>query len=168
VRGGIERYLKTYPQGGYWKGKNYLFDRRFEQQPQDKTDEELQKDVESWCAVCGEPWDLYRGQFRCPEPLCKVPVLVCYACNDAKAYVQKPPYCPLCVDGVHLRPLARPDTVEQKRKLYGGDVTAPVKDGAGGTSKEGQQGRSKRLKADGAPSNKLFVGNLPRVVTASK
>ena len=30
-RGGIERYLKTYPEGGYWKGKNYLFDRRFEQ-----------------------------------------------------------------------------------------------------------------------------------------
>ena len=34
VRGGIERYLKTYPQGGFWKGYNYLFDRRFEQQPE--------------------------------------------------------------------------------------------------------------------------------------
>lgn len=31
VRGGIERYLKTFPEGGYWSGKNYLFDRRFEQ-----------------------------------------------------------------------------------------------------------------------------------------
>ena len=31
VRGGIERYLKTYPEGGYWRGKNYLFDRRLEQ-----------------------------------------------------------------------------------------------------------------------------------------
>lgn len=76
VRGGIERYLRTFPQGGHWKGKNYLFDRRFEQQPEGKSDADLQKDVESWCAVCGEPWDLYRGQFRCPEPLCKVPVLV--------------------------------------------------------------------------------------------
>ena len=28
ARGGIERYLKTYPQGGFWKGKNYLFDKR--------------------------------------------------------------------------------------------------------------------------------------------
>lgn len=27
LRGGIERYVKTYPQGGFWKGKNYLFDR---------------------------------------------------------------------------------------------------------------------------------------------
>jgi predicted sulfurtransferase len=27
-RGGIERYLKTFPSGGVWKGKNYVFDRR--------------------------------------------------------------------------------------------------------------------------------------------
>jgi len=41
VRGGIERYLKTYPQGGFWKGYNYLFDRRFEQQPELKTEQAL-------------------------------------------------------------------------------------------------------------------------------
>jgi len=28
LRGGIERYLKTYPEGGAWAGKNYVFDRR--------------------------------------------------------------------------------------------------------------------------------------------
>eukprot|EP00976_Prorocentrum_cordatum_P081332 1184360-Prorocentrum_minimum.AAC.1 len=27
VRGGIERYMRTFPEGGFWKGKNYLFDR---------------------------------------------------------------------------------------------------------------------------------------------
>lgn len=27
LRGGIERYVKTFPKGGFWKGKNYLFDR---------------------------------------------------------------------------------------------------------------------------------------------
>jgi predicted sulfurtransferase len=27
VRGGIERYMKTFPEGGFWKGKNYLFDK---------------------------------------------------------------------------------------------------------------------------------------------
>ena len=26
-RGGIERYVKTYQSGGYWQGKNYLFDK---------------------------------------------------------------------------------------------------------------------------------------------
>jgi hypothetical protein len=91
---------------------------------------------------------------------------VCYACNDAKAFVQKPPFCPLCVEGVHLRPLARPDTVEQKRKLYGGDVTAPGHAPTPAPSDDSK--RSKRLKTDGAPSTKLFVGNLPRVITASR
>ena len=33
ARGGIERYLKTFPKGGFWKGKNYLFDKRMEQVP---------------------------------------------------------------------------------------------------------------------------------------
>ena len=28
MRGGIERYMKTFPKGGLWKGKNYVFDRR--------------------------------------------------------------------------------------------------------------------------------------------
>ena len=32
-QGGIERYVKTYPKGGYFKGKNYLFDKRMEQIP---------------------------------------------------------------------------------------------------------------------------------------
>merc|ERR550537_1926693 len=47
VRGGIERYLKTFPEGGYWKGQNYLFDRRREQVPELKSEESLQKDLES-------------------------------------------------------------------------------------------------------------------------
>ena len=64
-----------------------------------KDDGELEKEVKSFCAVCSKPWSLYRGQHRCPDPLCKVPVLVCYECIDAKAYVKKPPYCPLCVEG---------------------------------------------------------------------
>jgi predicted sulfurtransferase len=33
LRGGIERYVKTFPGGGFWAGKNYLFDRRMEQLP---------------------------------------------------------------------------------------------------------------------------------------
>ena len=31
LRGGIERYMKTFPEGGAWKGKNYVFDRRLVQ-----------------------------------------------------------------------------------------------------------------------------------------
>ena len=38
VRGGVERYLRTFPDGGYWAGANYLFDRRFEQRPLKRQD----------------------------------------------------------------------------------------------------------------------------------
>ena len=31
VRGGVDRYLKTFPESGFWKGKNYLFDLRVAQ-----------------------------------------------------------------------------------------------------------------------------------------
>ena len=38
ARGGIERYLRTFPTGGFWKGKNYLFDKRMEQTPELKSE----------------------------------------------------------------------------------------------------------------------------------
>jgi predicted sulfurtransferase len=28
LQGGIEKYLQTYPEGGYWEGKNFVFDKR--------------------------------------------------------------------------------------------------------------------------------------------
>jgi predicted sulfurtransferase len=42
MRGGIERYVKTFPQGGFWKGKNYLFDRRMEQVPGTKDSNQVE------------------------------------------------------------------------------------------------------------------------------
>merc|ERR1712054_257655 len=82
VKGGIERYLKTFPEGGYWKGKNFLFDRRLEQVPEEKSATELAADVKSWCCICKTPWDQYRGRYRCSEPSCKVPVIVCSRCIE--------------------------------------------------------------------------------------
>ena len=79
VRGGIERYLKTFPEGGYWKGKNYLFDRRFEQVAENAPklpDTELG----SVCCLCAKPCSEYRGQHKCAQQDCKVPVLVCPPC----------------------------------------------------------------------------------------
>lgn len=31
ARGGIDRYIRTFSEGGYWVGKNFLFDKRKEQ-----------------------------------------------------------------------------------------------------------------------------------------
>lgn len=28
LQGGIEKYMQEYPDGGFWKGKNYTFDKR--------------------------------------------------------------------------------------------------------------------------------------------
>ena len=29
LQGGIDKYFKEFPEGGLWKGKNYVFDKRF-------------------------------------------------------------------------------------------------------------------------------------------
>ena len=83
ARGGIERYLKTFPEGGYWKGKNYLFDKRMEQVPLLKNNDLLEKDVESYCCVCHVSHASYRGQFKCnrDSSFCSVPVIVCPQCT---------------------------------------------------------------------------------------
>jgi hypothetical protein len=33
LQGGIDKYFKQFPDGGYWKGKNYVFDKRFAHAP---------------------------------------------------------------------------------------------------------------------------------------
>ena len=96
VRGGVERYMRTFPEGGFWKGKNYLFDRRLEQVPEAKSSAALEGDVESWCAVCAAPWAAYRGQFKCagrlppPAGVCAVPVIVSSPRYGARVFVFPP------------------------------------------------------------------------------
>jgi len=152
VRGGIERYIKTFPEGGFWKGKNYLFDRRMEQVPEKKPPEELEQDVESCCCVCKRPWGVYRGAFKCHEKNCQVPVIVCPACKDADPEKMQ---CPLCDEGFSLRELATPKLqVVEKRKAVHAENEASKK--------------AKRLKhADRPPSQRLFVGGLPLVIDAT-
>ena len=36
LQGGIDKYFKKFPDGGYWKGKNYVFDKRFAHAPVEK------------------------------------------------------------------------------------------------------------------------------------
>ena len=160
VRGGIERYMKTFPEGGFWKGKNYLFDRRLEQTPAAAPKEEAEK--ESWCSCCGVPWDTYRGQYKCsgklPPPVgrCAVPVLVCAACIDSgRATAQASTLlCPLCTEG-YVPPSQMPAL--EKAAVKRAEPAAPR------ASKPG-----KRLKGrDAPPSTRLFVGSLPLVTDAT-
>lgn len=162
VRGGIERYLKTFKQGGYWKGKNYLFDKRMEQAPPEKTEEALNADVETNCCVCKTPFSQYRGQHKCSRIIpssglsCAVPVIVCNECQKAATEQPRTLACPLCVKG-YQTPETAPDLVGQKRKL--GLIEKGGKDVVTG---------QKVVSTTSAKSQRLFVGKLPLSTTASK
>lgn len=173
VRGGIERYLKTFPEGGYWKGKNYLFDKRMEQAPARKSRAALAEDVESACCVCRRPYASYRGRHKCGRTLpttgaaCAVPVIVCDDCQAVAAERPDGLACSLCAEGYYT-PETAPDLVGQKRKLGiiakgGTDMVtgqkvdaSPIVAGRGGISE------------DVEISRRLFVGKLPLTITASK
>ena len=125
LQGGIDKYFKEFPDGGYWKGKNYVFDKRCEHAPleneeayhqkkhsseaqesQPDDDVSNQKPVASTsvpmgkCEACAKPWDKYRGKRRCPT--CGVPSLICRECwqadqNKTKK-LDKSIRCDLCVE----------------------------------------------------------------------
>lgn len=168
VRGGIERYLKTFPDGGYWKGKNYLFDMRREQIPEKKTLEEAARDLECHCCICLKPHSEYRGQFRCGQVLattglpCNVPVIVCTDPNCQSAGRSQPELlaCPLCTTG-YQPPADAPDLVGQKRKL---GVIQNESDSVTGRKLELETKKKRKVTE---PSSRLFVGRLPLKITAS-
>ncbi|KAL9179614.1 hypothetical protein ACHAXT_008904 [Thalassiosira profunda] len=106
LQGGVDKYFKEFPAGGLWKGKNYVFDKRFSHAPAaveaaDRTKKVLGDDRASKpafgevdgipagaaeekmgkCEACLKPWDMYRGKRRCPT--CGVPSLICRDCFEA-------------------------------------------------------------------------------------
>ena len=120
LQGGVERYLKTFKDGGFWRGKNFVFDKREavsvdnphgdggviskqDMKEQKKRKQQKQKDDSSLpakCCVCGDAWDRYIGKKKCST--CGVPVLMCVKCMTLK--LDKTPgkelmvRCPLCVE----------------------------------------------------------------------
>jgi hypothetical protein len=126
-RGGIERYVKTFPAGGYWKGKNYLFDRRMEQTPDVKTANAVENDIDVKCCLCKVKWTVYRGQFKCNRSLCRVPVIVCESCTSAATEKPETLVCELCSAG-YRAPSKVPDLAAMKRKAdeIVGDEHKPV------------------------------------------
>ena len=169
LQGGIERYLKTFPEGGYWKGKNYLFDRRMEQLPESKSKSEVEKDVDSKCAVCRQKWTVYRGKYKCSQGLCGVPVIVCDDCRDEATSNPKQLLCELCIVG-YKAPQLMPDLIGLKRK---------AEEDGGQEEGMGQQRKLKDAKTESggdgeqqqqAPfiKNRLFLSKLPLTATKTK
>ena len=162
VRGGIERYLKTFKQGGYWKGKNYLFDKRMEQIAPEKSEEAIDDEIQSKCCLCQKSWSQYRGQHKCSRIIpssglpCAVPVIVCNNCQKLATERPQNLACPLCIEG-YQTPETAPDLVGQKRKL--GLIEKGGKDLVTGR---------KVVNQTSTKSQRLFVGKLPLTTTASK
>jgi hypothetical protein len=108
LEGGIHRYLEAFPDGGLFKGKNFVFDARVAVPPAgdgdgenkegdaarenddaddaDDDDEEnggAEEEVVGQCLDCRRPHDTFSGRVVCT--VCRLPVLVCPACRDDPA-----------------------------------------------------------------------------------
>ncbi|KAJ9180353.1 hypothetical protein P3X46_008611 [Hevea brasiliensis] len=81
--GGIQRYLEQFPDGGFFKGKNFVFDHRISVGSSDAN-------ILGTCLLCDMPFDDYSSRCRCSY--CRMLVLVCDSCQMREAvYV-----CELC------------------------------------------------------------------------
>lgn len=109
LQGGIEKYMQEFGEegGGFWKGKNFVFDKReafdvsnkqgvggvVEAAKITKKSKKAKKDKGSEssggsgednpstlgrCVACDAPWDRYIGKKKCKT--CEVPVLICEPC----------------------------------------------------------------------------------------
>ena len=77
LKGGIHRYMEKYTDGGFFKGKNFVFDKRLAVGSISKDNEVLSK-----CKLCSKPWDDYGPAMRCVH--CRLLVLVCNDCIQGK------------------------------------------------------------------------------------
>uniref|UniRef100_A0ACD5YJQ3 Uncharacterized protein n=1 Tax=Avena sativa TaxID=4498 RepID=A0ACD5YJQ3_AVESA len=81
--GGIQRYLEQFPDGGYFDGKNFVFDHRI-------SVGSLKDGILGTCLICGSTFDDYSSRCRCSH--CRMLVLVCSTCqHSTEEYV-----CELC------------------------------------------------------------------------
>ncbi|XP_022895710.1 rhodanese-like domain-containing protein 6 [Olea europaea var. sylvestris] len=81
--GGIQRYLEQFPDGGFFKGKNFVFDHRV-------SVGSLDTDTLGSCLLCSTAFDDYSARSRCSY--CRMLVLICDSCREQESlYV-----CELC------------------------------------------------------------------------
>ncbi len=69
--GGIQQYMEAFPDGGFFVGKNFVFDERV-------TVAGGSQQVVGACCLCAAPYDAYEPRSRCSH--CRMLVLVCPAC----------------------------------------------------------------------------------------
>lgn len=150
LQGGIEKYLQAFPDGGYWRGKNFTFDKReavaagnlngdggVVRRATSATATALLP--ECVCVVCQKPWDRYVGKRKCRT--CGVPVFMCDSCMSISNHDDKVQRarCPLCVEQNVTVPVANVEwtnngvqTVVHSDEDGGGKVAPTVLKWGGG------------------------------------
>ena len=73
LSGGIHAYQEAFPDGGYFRGKNFVFDPRIVVPSIMNS-----TDVIGTCCVCSKLYDDYSRQSRCC--ICRILILVCDDC----------------------------------------------------------------------------------------
>ncbi|GAX20963.1 hypothetical protein FisN_1Lh374 [Fistulifera solaris] len=110
LQGGVEKYLQEFPTGGYFRGKNFVFDKREACGAGDRDGDggvlghSHSSTTDTKCCLCEKPWDRYLGKKKCS--MCGVPVLMCDKCmsSTSKKDDNLLLRCPLCVEeGVTVR-----------------------------------------------------------------
>ncbi|KAG0576547.1 hypothetical protein KC19_5G088800 [Ceratodon purpureus] len=74
LSGGIHRYMEAFADGGYFKGKNFVFDHRLAVASSNE-------EVVGRCLLCNAPFDDYSARNRCST--CRLLVLICKSCQGA-------------------------------------------------------------------------------------
>ncbi|GMH44089.1 hypothetical protein BSKO_12023 [Bryopsis sp. KO-2023] len=72
LKGGIQRYLEAFPDGGFFDGKNFVFDERGVMSGSSK--------IVGRCLLCSSAWDDYGARDRCSK--CRILILVCDTCRN--------------------------------------------------------------------------------------
>ncbi|KAL2620214.1 hypothetical protein R1flu_000419 [Riccia fluitans] len=89
LSGGIQRYMEAFPDGGFFVGKNFVFDHRLAVPSSNPL-------VVGSCLQCDTPYDDYSARCRCS--LCRMLVLVCTDCQVAAPQSGGAPYvCEVCI-----------------------------------------------------------------------
>ena len=79
LSGGIHAYQEAFPEGGFFRGKNFVFDPRISVPSAANID-----DIIGTCCLCSKLFDDYTRQCRCHK--CRVLVLVCNECSISPVY----------------------------------------------------------------------------------
>jgi len=117
LQGGIHRYLEAFPDGGLFKGANFVFDKRAQMKGEEAAETGDDRIAVGRCSECASPWERHHGGRVCC--VCRVLVLVCDTCDAASPHGEY--YCSehTSMRGLYYHFLKRFNAAELRQQLEG-------------------------------------------------